>query len=497
MWSCSVTHHKFSRFRHFRCALCYRSATIADENYFKVSDHGDKGNLVDKIEFSVAGVIAALTLVIGGSDDGVTSENFFLDPVTHYTLTFYGSFLFINFYILPRLLRKESIVRDLVFTAITFGVISLVCENVNIALVSFGIFAAYCIFKYLMRSLWSRAETIRSRYTFVTPGTLLAVVLWLLSMSFILMGEVERFVTGLAATMIPFGMFLYSYSFYSLIPKALTRKHPFRAYLLYFFLALVASAFPMILLSHLVVRDRELSLAITLVNFFFQAIITIPFSWVMFKRQMNRNEELSSLKKELGQSEANIDFLRSQINPHFLFNALNTLYGTALQENAERTSEGIQRLGDMMRFMLQENMQEKISLAREIEYLHHYIALQKLRTAGIPSIQIEVAIEPPARSYRIAPMLLILFVENAFKHGISFREPSQIRIRLESKDDMLFFRVDNSRHPKSENDPEKDKSGIGLGNVKQRLLLLYPGKHELIIRETVREFFIHLTIPLS
>jgi two-component system, LytTR family, sensor kinase len=94
-------------------------------------------------------------------------------------------------------------------------------------------------------------------------------------------------------------------------------------------------------------------------------------------------------------------------------------------------------------------------------------------------------------------MLLIPFVENAFKHGISFRAPSHIRIILEMKGKTLNFDVYNSKHDKKENDPEKNKSGIGLNNVKQRLQLAYPGRHELIIRETQKEFFVHLTIQLS
>jgi LytS/YehU family sensor histidine kinase len=203
------------------------------------------------------------------------------------------------------------------------------------------------------------------------------------------------------------------------------------------------------------------------------------------------------LQKELGQSNASFDFLRSQINPHFLFNALNTIYGTALQEKAERTSEGIEKLGDMMRFMLQENMQEKISLVRELDYLNNYIALQKLRTDINPGIRIETLIAPPLHTIEIAPMLIIPFVENAFKHGISFREPSHIKVNLEMKDNTLYFDVYNSRHPKPEIDPEKDHTGIGLENVKQRLNLLYLNKHELIIRETGKEFFVHLTIELS
>ena len=176
--------------------------------------------------------------------------------------------------------------------------------------------------------------------------------------------------------------------------------------------------------------------------------------------------------------------------------ALNTLYGTAIQEKAERTGEGIQQLGDMMRFMLHENMREKISLAREIEYLKNYINLQRLRTDPNPIVIIQAEIQEAEDHSRVAPMLLIPFVENAFKHGISFREISHIKIALEKKENTLYFDVYNSKHIKAANDPEKDKSGIGLLNVKQRLALLYPGKHDLIIRETGKEFFVHLTLDL-
>ena len=94
-------------------------------------------------------------------------------------------------------------------------------------------------------------------------------------------------------------------------------------------------------------------------------------------------------------------------------------------------------------------------------------------------------------------MLLIPFVENSFKHGISLRESSYIRVTLEIKDNTLYFDVSNSKHSKQDNDPEKDKNGIGLENVKQRLQLFYPNKHELVIRDTPKEFFVHLTIQLA
>ena len=143
------------------------------------------------------------------------------------------------------------------------------------------------------------------------------------------------------------------------------------------------------------------------------------------------------MQSALGKTSADLKLLQSQINPHFLFNVMNTLYGIAIQENAERTSTGIQQLGDMMRFMLHENQQDHILLIREIAYIKEYIALQKLRIADLPSIQITVELPPEDQieDQQIAPMLLIPFIENAFKHGISLNIPSWIRIYLSVEND--------------------------------------------------------------
>jgi LytS/YehU family sensor histidine kinase len=189
-----------------------------------------------------------------------------------------------------------------------------------------------------------------------------------------------------------------------------------------------------------------------------------------------------------------LQFLRSQINPHFLFNALNTLYGTALKENAEQTAEGIQKLGDMMRFMLHENNLDFIPMYKEIEYLKNYIVLQKLRIQSSPGILIEDNIDEARCNRNIAPMLLIPFVENAFKHGISLKEKSWITIKLECTNAIICFEVRNSIHKRFEADTEKDKSGIGLKNVAERLKLLYPARHELNVSEDKNEFIAKLII---
>lgn len=224
--------------------------------------------------------------------------------------------------------------------------------------------------------------------------------------------------------------------------------------------------------------------------------LILPLSIWIFNMRQSRSNTILGLRKALDQSETGLDFLRWQINPHFLFNALNTLYGTALMEKASSTSEGIQKLGDMMRFMLHDNLLERISLTKEIAYLENYIALQRLRAQGTPDIQIEVNINDTHCDHEIAPMLLIPFVENAFKHGISLRSRSRITISLSCTPDKIYFDVYNTVHANRAIEVEKDSMGIGLHNVRQRLALLYPGRHELNIRETATEYFVHLTIEI-
>ncbi|WP_140937662.1 sensor histidine kinase [Sphingobacterium lumbrici] len=232
---------------------------------------------------------------------------------------------------------------------------------------------------------------------------------------------------------------------------------------------------------------------------FLLGTILTPVIYIFYYRSRKQQTQIVGLKKELGKTSADLKLLQSQINPHFLFNAMNTLYGIALQENAERTSSGIQKLSDMMRFMLHENQQDRILLVREIAYLKEYIELQKLRIANLPSIQITVDL--PEDEYlgdqRIAPMLLIPFIENAFKHGISLNKPSWIRIQLHKEEDTLKLNVYNSIHAHTESDPERNKSGIGLENVEHRLTLLYKDLYQLHIETTNTEYFVFLTLKLT
>ena len=227
-----------------------------------------------------------------------------------------------------------------------------------------------------------------------------------------------------------------------------------------------------------------------------QLFITTPISWLIYQQQKDKILRIRGLETELGQSQADLQFLRSQINPHFLFNILNTLYGTALQENAGKTAGGIQQLGDMMRFMLHENNLDRIAMHKEIEYVKSYIALQQLRTDTSDAISIDTQIDEDFSPCSIAPMLLIPFIENAFKHGISLVESSWIHLALHCDGKRVQFELRNSVHVRQGVDPEKGKSGVGMKNVLHRLKLIYPDRHEFFMHQDEKEFFVQLSIQL-
>jgi hypothetical protein len=206
------------------------------------------------------------------------------------------------------------------------------------------------------------------------------------------------------------------------------------------------------------------------------------------------SKEKTVLQTQVSATSAELSGLRSQINPHFLFNALNSLYATALKEKSDKTADGIQKLGDMMRFMLQENNQDRIPLDKEVEYLHNYIDIGRMRIDESQGVEIRVNIQQPDREIYIAPMMLNPFVENAFKHGVSLQHPSWIYITLTLDATKLYFKVHNSLHPKKDYDPEENSSGVGLANVKKRLQLIYPNRHTLDIQQSDKDFFVSLTL---
>ena len=196
-----------------------------------------------------------------------------------------------------------------------------------------------------------------------------------------------------------------------------------------------------------------------------------------------------TLKAE--KAEAELALLRSQVNPHFFFNTLNNLYSLVVHQS-EKAPEVILKLSDMMRYTIYEGKKDKVSLKEEIEYLQGYIDLHKIRYQKEVDIRFETSEES---ELQIAPLLFIVPLENAFKHGVeSLREGAYIHasVKTDIQNEKLVFEISNNFEEKN---PDSEK-GIGLANLRQRLELLYPDQHQLDIVKGENEFKITLQLNM-
>ncbi len=203
------------------------------------------------------------------------------------------------------------------------------------------------------------------------------------------------------------------------------------------------------------------------------------------KQQSEKERENERLKSELS-------FLRSQISPHFLFNILNSIVSLA-RFKPESVEPATIQLAELMRYMLYESDETKVTVDQEVNYLKSYIDLQTLRLGK--KVQIAFEVGPVNENFSIEPMLLIPFVENAFKHGIGMIHQPAIIVQLRIEGDVLYFMVKNkvSMQP---DDPKDHRSGIGLKNVERRLNLLYP-QHKLSLVQSEGWYEVQLTLKFS
>jgi len=208
---------------------------------------------------------------------------------------------------------------------------------------------------------------------------------------------------------------------------------------------------------------------------------------------------IEQIQKETqaAQLASELKFLRSQISPHFLFNVLTNMVSLA-RKKSDRLEPALIRLADLMRYMLYDTQGKKVTLGTEIDYLNSYIELQKLRFGNDIAIANRITVSERDRGLTIEPMLLIPFVENAFKHGVGHTGEPRIEIRLSVDQEWMRFEVENTIYDSGEDAGavKDENSGIGLNNVATRLKLLYPVHHALTIRNQDNLFHIHLTLKL-
>jgi two-component system, LytTR family, sensor kinase len=206
----------------------------------------------------------------------------------------------------------------------------------------------------------------------------------------------------------------------------------------------------------------------------------------------NDQEKLKQAQ-ESERMQSELSFLRSQISPHFIFNVLNGLV-YLIHKNSPDAKTVVVKLADLMRYMLYESDVSKVPLNTEIEYLQNYIDLQKLRFDDDVEVKCEISVSKS--NYFIEPMLLIPFVENAFKHGVAMVQNPSISIKLHQEDEQLYFIVKNTvgQNPDEKKDNE---SGIGMKNVERRLELLYPQNHILTIKHLQVSYEVALELKLK
>lgn len=201
------------------------------------------------------------------------------------------------------------------------------------------------------------------------------------------------------------------------------------------------------------------------------------------------NIHLRQIEKE--KLSAQLSSLKSQINPHFLFNTLNNIYATAIDKSPE-TADMIERLSGMMRYTMKDTQNDFVPLEEEINYIDNFIELQKLRLDN--KIKFEYYTEGEFAGLQIAPMLLIPFIENAFKYGVNPEKDSNIKINIKVSESELHFLVSNNKVKVQCGLIEQN--GLGIENTKHRLTLIYPDKHLLTINETENDFIVSLHINL-
>ncbi len=207
--------------------------------------------------------------------------------------------------------------------------------------------------------------------------------------------------------------------------------------------------------------------------------------WIIHERVKSRLES-EKLSMELA-------FLKAQVNPHFLFNTLNNLYALSLEEKAQRTSDAVTKMGALMRYNLHEAQAERILLTKELDHLDQYIELQKLRIVKHSQICFYTNAQPGNCAAKIAPMILLPFIENAFKYGVSTVGETRIEAEAVLENNTLKLTVKNALH----RNPERDESGIGLKNVRNRLELIYGGKYSLKQTKDDEEYSIELELDLT
>lgn len=299
---------------------------------------------------------------------------------------------------------------------------------------------------------------------------------------------------------LPIDMLTTYFSIYYLIPRFLLK----RKYVLYF-IFLIGSTFIAALITRIIYYYYvyphynpqydisayplfSFSILITTYNIY--PVVIFASAIKLLKTLLE--ERYKRMDLEIQNKSSELALLRNQINPHFLFNTLNNIH-TLISKNSEKAADALLRLSEIMRYMLYETTVDFVPVENEIEYIQSYIELQKLRLSNPQNL--DYYLNPNIEGFKIAPMLFIPFIENAFKHSDKKNTTIPIFIKLDIQNEILYFESSNPK--KDSKDVSLDKiGGIGLKNVRRRLELLYPDKYNLDISSNNSVYNVRLKLKI-
>ena len=284
-------------------------------------------------------------------------------------------------------------------------------------------------------------------------------------------------------------VFLFYCNVFWLTSMLLVNKQ-INKYIIISLILLIALIIGVVLYKRIEFKEGNILVGVDLLEIGFRYVILITAAFIYgYLRHRIKN-----LDKKLNAKESELQLLKSQVNPHFLFNTLNTLYAIALREKAEKTAESTAKLASLIRYMQKDINKDFIPLKNEIKYLQDYITIQKLRCAIAPQIDTEfVNIE----KHVISPGLLIPFVENAFKYGIDPSKESKLKVSVICDEKSINFECENSYDQTYKTYHKEEGFGIGIKNASQRLALVYPEKHTFEIVKEKNKFLVKIDIHIK
>ena len=283
--------------------------------------------------------------------------------------------------------------------------------------------------------------------------------------SFVISHDKAQLMTSLSVSgywLAPMGI-VYLLNFYLLVPYLWFQRRFWQFLLLNVALVTVCN-------SHILFNDTSTMPEIFRAGFSSFAGIAMLINWMAIGIALSIRYVMRQQERKQKEVEAELAWLKNQINPHFLFNTLNNISSLA-QIDGDETQEAIMQLSDLLRYAMYETNKPKVPISGEVEFMKNYIELMKLRCNEMTTVTSQFSVF--SSQLEVAPLLFISLIENAFKHGMNSNAPATIDISLTQEGDNLVFNCDNTNNPK----PTKDRSGsgIGLDNTRRRLDLLYPG----------------------